>query len=349
MDHHKIQTIQNLVDNQKFRAKIRQLKPGEDIPENIIIEFMGYSVEDIKIAWDIVLSLENDQQLSKNKNRIWSNIVMAADVFDLKHGNSDYQVKHSIKKRTSRWMIMKYAAIFVGILIAVFWVILPSETKLPAEIHKQVVVKSNPSGQKSRIHLASGSIVHLNADSELRYIEGFSENARTIHLKGEAYFEVAKDKSRPFTVISNNISVTALGTEFNVNAFGEGIQVALLEGSVVVSNKDNGDEIKLNPMEVVQFDSHSNKFKRLKANANDLVLWRNRVIYFDDTPVDEAMKTLSRWYAVDIEVKHAPAKKLTCSGKFHNKSLELLLKNLGNTLGFEYEIKGKKVTINFKN
>ncbi|MDP4679601.1 MAG: FecR domain-containing protein [Cyclobacteriaceae bacterium] len=212
-----------------------------------------------------------------------------------------------------------------------------------------MVTKSNPSGQKSRIQLPDGSVVHLNAESELTYIEGFSNDQRKIHLKGEAYFEVAKDMSRPFTVITDHISVTALGTEFNVNAFNTDIQVALIEVSVLVNNVANSDQLILKASEVLKFDSKAKLLKRVASNANDLSIWRDRIIYFENTPIEEAVNILSRWYAVDINIEGVSNKKLTCSGKFNNSSLELLLENLSYALDFQYEIKGKNVSLNFNN
>ncbi len=350
MEHQEIYIIQSLVDNPKFRDMVRQLAPGENIPEKFASEFKDYTAKDMRVAREIVLSLESDKHLSNNKDQIWTNIVKAADAFDRTNKNPDQQGMFLVRRRPSKWKsAMKYVAIFAGILVAAVSVLLLDETQPPTEIQTRTIVKSNPSGQKSRIHLEDGSVVHLNAESELQYVEGFTKDDRTIYLKGEAYFEVAKDVSRPFAVISNNIRITALGTEFNVNAFEQDVQVALLEGSVAVSNTNNRDEVILDPMKVVRFDSYSEKFHMENANADNLVLWKNRIICFDNTPVDEAIKVLSRWYAVNIDIGHAPARELTCSGKFNNQSLELVLKNLGYTLDFKYKIQGKNVTLNFKN
>ncbi|MEQ6120362.1 FecR domain-containing protein [Reichenbachiella sp. MALMAid0571] len=348
MEHRKILSVQSLVANPDFRKMVLNSKHNGRLVNQLNSEFQGYDLNDLEAASQIVLSLEKNARLDggANKAKIWSDIIKSADQFDRETQNAQGTLK--VVKKPVTWKIyLKYAAVFAGILMVVSWSIFSNLSEQPVQQQNLAVVKSNPSGQKSRIQLSDGSVVHLNAESELQYVEGFSENERKIYLKGEAYFEVAKDANRPFTVVSNNISVTALGTEFNVNAFSNNIEVALLEGSIMINDLNGSDEVKLEPMQVVRFDSKSGKLNMIDVNAADLALWRNRVIYFDNTPIDDAVKILSRWYAVDIDIINASSKELTFSGKFSNRSLELLLKNLSYTLDFKYTIDKNRVILDF--
>lgn len=350
MKYPEIQIIQSLIENKEFQTEISELELNQAIPEGVAESFNEFERKDLEVARQIILSTNahNNKIDCSNKDQIWNNIKSVTDKFD--NDNISSNGKLSVHRRRPLWKsVMKYAAIFVGLGLAFAWGVYYDLTdKQPTEV-SQSVINSNPSGQKSRIQLSDGSVVHLNAESELEYKEGFSKSQRKIHLKGEAYFEVAKDRNRPFTVITENISVTALGTEFNVNAFKQDVQVALVEGSVLVNNSKNNDQMILSPSEVLKFDSKSSTLSKASSGAEQLSVWRNRTIYFEDTPINEAIETLSRWYAVKISVEKLPTSELTVSGKFQNRSLELLLKNLSYSLNFDYNINGNNITLNFNN
>ena len=350
MKYPEIHTIQSLIENEKFKNEVSALDLDKTIPNDVADSYKDFEKKDLEVARQIILSSngQNNQVDYSNKDQIWNNIKSASDKFDKE--NLAHSRKLSVYRSKPVWKsVMKYAAIFIGLGMAFSWGVYynSNNSQSTTEI-SQSVINSNPSGQKSRIQLSDGSVVHLNAESKLTYVEGFSESQRKIHLNGEAYFEVAKDKRRPFTVITENISITALGTEFNVNAYKQDVQVALVEGSVLVNNSKNNDQMILSPSEVLEFDSKSSTLYKTAVNAEQLSVWRNRTIYFEDTPINEAIETLSRWYAVEISVEKLPISELTVSGKFQNRSLELLLKNLSYTLNFDYNIDGKNITLNFK-
>lgn len=348
MEHQEIDIIQDLIDNPEFRKLVFASRSDESLFLRQAQVLNQYKKEDLVAAAYIIRLQEKDEspKIDANKKKIWKAVESAADEFDRLEKRQVMEV--STNRR--RWrQVFKYAAVFAGVLMVATWMILDKGAVENNPIAVQMVSKSNPSGQKSRIQLVDGSVVHLNAESELRYEEGFNEKERRIHLKGEAYFEVAKDENRPFTVVSGELEVTALGTEFNVNAYDKEVAVALLEGSVLLSLAQSNQQMKLKPMQVAAYDKQTKEMKKTDASAENLVLWRNRVIYFEDTPFAEAVNILARWYAVDIEVQSASAKPITCAGKFDNSSLEVVLKNLGFTLEFDYEIDGKNVKINFNN
>ena len=102
----------------------------------------------------------------------------------------------------------------------------------------EMITKSNDAGRKSQIYLPDGTIVWLNSQSSIQYKPDFSGSTRSVKLSGEAYFEVAKDPSKKFIVKTSTMSVTAIGTQFNVNAFSsvDRHQVALARG------KSNGSK-----------------------------------------------------------------------------------------------------------
>lgn len=212
-----------------------------------------------------------------------------------------------------------------------------------------ILEKSNPKGRKSTVMLPDGSKVKLNAESHLKYEE--IGNKRTVHLRGEAFFEVARDVDRPFTVFSGEISTTALGTSFNVRAYPESqyIEVFLASGKVEVlqhANR-NGTKLTLEPGQGANYNRGDNQLAYSQTGAETSLAWKEGTIIFDKSGFIEVKKVLERWYGVEIEVIGAPDSSWRINGTFQNESLENILNSLDFTAPLEYSISDNKVKIKF--
>ncbi len=171
---------------------------------------------------------------------------------------------------------------------------------------------SNPRGSKViDMQLSDGSHVWLNAGSSVTYPVIFNGNERNITISGEAYFEIAHNKSQPFTVSKGSMKVEVLGTHFNVNAYDDetGIKVTLLEGSVKVNSGQNTATLK--PGEQAQLNNDgnpqiSNNLSRQggimvqKVDTDQSIAWVKGMFYFDNTDVQTMMRQLARWYNVEV-------------------------------------------------
>ena len=167
---------------------------------------------------------------------------------------------------------------------------------------------SNPKGSKViNMILADGSRVWLNAGSSLTYPVSFIGNERKVAVTGEAYFEVAHDRAKPFIVNNDSMSVRVLGTSFNVNAFeddGKDIKVTLLQGSVKIKNGNATGLLKPGQQAVV-----TKEIKVVNDVDLDLVMaWKNGYFQFDNASLQNVLKQVSRWYGVDVvyEGKNQP-------------------------------------------
>lgn len=351
MKNSDLKHVDQLITDEQFRSVIHSLADNQPIPDQIVASYSQYSREDLEFAKELIIASKEEQESIDygNKDKIWESIEAATTQFDRdREASGTYLTVHKTQTIWKRAMMV--AAVFIGLVCVSIWF-----TMDQAHLNEQsgpvaeLVTKANPSGQKSRITLPDGSIAHLNAESELVYDRNFTGDQRKLYLKkGEAYFEVSKNKEKPFVVIANNISVTALGTEFNVNAFDEGLKVALVEGSVMVSNTSNNDQLIMNPTEILEFDPVANGLKIISGSAQDLADWKDQILHFNHTPIAEALGILSRWYAVEISLENTAPKDLTVSGKFNNSSLELVLNNLSYSLDFEYVMNNKDIKIKFK-
>ncbi|MCG8311379.1 MAG: DUF4974 domain-containing protein [Cytophagales bacterium] len=252
--------------------------------------------------------------------------------------------------------IFKIAAslLLVGIIgYAITWVLNnPGSSILATEI--SMVTKENSVGRKSVIYLPDGSKVHLNSESKITYPDVFSDTCRLIYLQGEAHFEVRKDPSRPFTVRTGDIAVTALGTEFNVMNFVDEphICVALESGRVVVNeiaDKQKGDKIYLDPGNGVSYLKGENTFFPVRAIDLQYVLaWKDGNIIYKKADLKTVLKSLQRWYGVTIHVGNMPDYKWSYSAEFRDQSLQNVLESMSFSQNFNYSIEGKKVVIEFK-
>lgn len=209
--------------------------------------------------------------------------------------------------------------------------------------------KSNPKGRKSTVMLPDGSKVKLNSESHLKYEE--FDNKRIVKLTGEAFFEVAKNPSKPFTVYSKGISTTALGTSFNVRSYPEDLvtQVYLKSGEVEVVDFQNAsnEKLLLSPGLGAEYNISEKSLTRKNFDSESVLAWNDNTIQFENAEFKQVQKVLERWYGVEMEVKGKPDSAWRISGAFKNESLENVLSSIDFTAPLEYTISNNKVKINF--
>jgi transmembrane sensor len=159
---------------------------------------------------------------------------------------------------------------------------------------------TTPKSRQYSLQLADGTKVWLNAFSSITFPTVFSSNTRDVRLTGEAYFEVAKDKNKPFRVFVNDIKINVLGTHFNVNAYGDedNIKTSLLEGSIVINQKDKN--VLLKPGQQAQSEKTGKIIVKNDVNLDEVMGWKNGVFYFENASLKVVLDQLSRWYDVDV-------------------------------------------------
>lgn len=199
-------------------------------------------------------------------------------------------------------------------------------------------------GIQYQVSLADGTNVWINAASSLKYPTSFTGSERRVELKGEGYFEVFRNISKPFVVHTERQNVEVLGTHFNVNSYADepAVRTTLLEGKVkVVELKTNSSAI-LRPGEQSVLAGNT-KFKIAPVNTGNTVAWKNGLFQFDDSDIQTIMRQLSRWYNVEFEIEgKVPDVKLW--GEVHrNASFEKAMEVLV-FFGIEYKILDKGET-----
>jgi ferric-dicitrate binding protein FerR (iron transport regulator) len=193
---------------------------------------------------------------------------------------------------------------------------------------------STPRGGQYQLQLPDGSKVWLNAESSITYPVQFARNERRVSITGEAYFEVAKDKTRPFRVLADDTYIEVLGTHFNVNAYkDEGpVRTTLLEGSVRINNS------LMKPGEAY-VDG-----KVFPTDVQQAVAWKNGVFNFNDQYLSQIMLQLARWYDVEVVFPEGVPKKQYGGEIGRDLSLSQVLKGLENS-GIHFELKGRRLLV----
>jgi len=162
-------------------------------------------------------------------------------------------------------------------------------------------ILTTPKGGQYKVQLPDGSQVWVNAASSLKYPTAFATSERIVELKGEGYFEIAKDKTKPFKVkLADGSEVKVLGTHFNIMAYEneKSKDVTLLEGSVEIT-KDNNEQ-SLTPGQQGRISSS----KIILVNSVDtdqVTAWKNGQFIFHDADIQSIMRQVARWYDVDIK------------------------------------------------
>lgn len=200
-------------------------------------------------------------------------------------------------------------------------------------------------GQKANIVLPDGTQVWLNSDTRLSYRNSYNAKNRTLFLEGEAFFKVVKNKDKPFVVVANDVEIEALGTQFNVKAYGDDklVSVVLTEGSVRVNSKEMS--ALLTPNTCLIYDKETRNMSHSIVQAEDYALWRKGEICYNGERFEDIAKDLSRAFHVNILIESEQFKNKRFTGYIGNSSLKNILDILTVASTMEYSVENDSIYI----
>ena len=204
-----------------------------------------------------------------------------------------------------------------------------------------------PRGGEFTLQLADGTKVYLNSATELRYPVAFVGQDRRVYLRGEAYFEVAKDAEHPFIVIADDVQVKVYGTSFNVNTHShDGIRTVLVEGKVGIKGRVSDEEYMMKPNEMAFYNRASCEMEVKEVNPDLYTLWRKGVLVFERESLENIMNTLSLWYDMEIFFQSESVKSLHFSGHMKRyEQIEDILHAITDATGVVFTINGRTVCV----
>ena len=207
-------------------------------------------------------------------------------------------------------------------------------------------VLSVPRSCEYRLRLADGTMVWLNSDSELRYPVNFAGRERRVFLKGEAYFDVARNMDMPFRVEAGEMEVEVLGTEFNMNVYGDDgcLRTTLAEGKVRVSYAATRQACILEPGEQAVLEEGALSVRQV--DLRDVVDWKEGRFVFSDLPLEAIVRQLERWYDVEFDFFDPAAKYYRFTGVImRHKSLQEVLALLEETTDVKFKTNANEIEV----
>ncbi|MEN7548490.1 FecR domain-containing protein [Rapidithrix thailandica] len=346
-------TLEDFLQDEYFVQWVK--KPGEEA-EFFWQSWLANHPEKAKLlaqAKEIILRMEFPEktvvQPSEEEITAVFNNILAQNYSGRQASKAPVHRRLNGQPSWNNWL--KIAAVF---LLPVFGVLLwrnysqQNSNELQGAV--EWVIKENPIGQKSEFKLPDGSKIHLNAASKLRFPKQFSDTLRLVYLEGEAFFEVEKEVDRPFIVQAKSLCTKVLGTSFNIRDYPEdGVKkIALLTGKVEVYNNANtGLESKevLRPKEMLHYDSQKHAYTKHSFDPGKVLAWHYGRLFFEKESFDKVIPELERWYGVQIHCESPQILQGKFTGEFTNQSLEVVLKVMGGTSNFHFDITGKSVRI----
>jgi ferric-dicitrate binding protein FerR (iron transport regulator) len=241
-------------------------------------------------------------------------------------------------------------ALVISVSVASYYIY--SDISSPADTAFQYETFS-PIGSQTKIILPDSTVVWLNSGTSLKYNKSYGNKNREVTLMGEGYFEVKKDKSKPFIVYTDSLDVRVLGTIFNVKAYSDeaNVTINLIEGSVDVSlpTSNNEGSLLMKPNERIVFNKQTKKIESSEVDASRSALWTTGKLCFVDATIEQILKDLERKYNVKINMDNERTKKELFSGSLDlNLSLKEVLAYIDVDKKFSINQTGDTIYIGIK-
>lgn len=243
------------------------------------------------------------------------------------------------KKRGRRRFMSFWVPLAAAICVfAMVYFFLDPAKSTTSKLGQQVVMlkDSTARGQKMVKLLADGTKVYLNSNTTISYPQTFGD-VREVKVNGEAFFEVVRN-GKPFIVHSGTLATRVLGTAFNVRyRTGKDTQITLVEGKVNVVST-GGDSIILTPNQQAMVALNTTDLTKRDVDVEPFTCWKENVLFFEHTPLAEAIDDIEEWYDVKIEIGNKALLDCEITGKYQDEPLGNVLSSL--QFLFKLDIRG---------
>jgi transmembrane sensor len=285
-------------------------------------------------------SSSENAALAAQLEQIWINSQIADDTIDV--DTAWLKVSNKINAKKSKIFQLTFFKIaatllvtgIVGLLINIWIQATNTQTIYTA------------AQEIKQITLPDGSVVWLNQNSNLQYHKEFNGNTREVKLNGEAFFEVQKNKNKPFIISSKQSTTQVLGTSFNLVAYDSAneVELSVKTGQVSFTANQNKQQIIVNANERAIINKEAQAPQKEIYNNNALA-WQNKELTFNNTLFSEVAKTLAHSYNVKISISNTRINNCHFTGEFKNASFQNVMETICKTLQLVYEQEENKVTI----
>jgi transmembrane sensor len=284
----------------------------------------------------------------------WKELVAAREarrVKPLRRGNEDSAVeapRFVIRDSRSLLQVAIAASVIMVAGAAIGYVALNNRHSTAASAPIPMRLYATARGERADFHLIDGTRVILGVDSRMQVPADYGTRERTIHLEGEAYFEVQHDRTRPFLVRTANAVTEDLGTRFAMTAYpGDTLaHVVVAEGKVALrpAGSPAGSGTALSPGDLGKLDASGIATVTSGVDVDRYLAWTKGRLVFDDTPLREVLPQLSHWYDVEFEVADGALASRRLTATVAGEALPQTLELIASSLDLRYERHDRTVT-----
>lgn len=307
---------------------------------------------------------DNEQELVKNNllNKIKTNIKKAENNALLFNEAKAFQLPTIKKPKSLVFYITKIAAVLIftfGLGFLGFKYL--TQLKLNDSVADQIIFINNKKLVK-KITLQDGSKVWLQENSTLEVYSEFGNYQRKVSLEGEAFFEVAKDKTRPFEIKTGEVTTRVLGTSFNIKAYevGATVEIAVITGQVSVlkakaanataeslrGNSPETAEVILLPNQKATYRKSTHDLIKNKVLAeNRRLVWAKSSFSFENTPIRQVIKHLNNQFDTTIKLENEDLNNCSIYGDFTNQNLPEILEVICKSIEAEFKLYKEEIII----
>jgi transmembrane sensor len=289
------------------------------------------SPEEFQKLMDLVKTDPGDQRFEEPLKSLWEQTATTS----LNHEIDWEKIHNHVTQRRNVpfWsnVHFKYAAILSFCLLSFYLLFQDNPKNIFSKDQAVYLTKNSATEHATGVILADGTKVTLNSNSNLRYPEKFGAATREVYLKGEAYFQVAHNKNKPFIVHSGKLKTQVLGTTFVVSAYATTIplRVTVLTGKVVVKDETTKARVVLTRGQVASI--HQNKQAFLlthMADPEEAIAWTEGKLIFDNATLEETAFKLSNRYGIKIIITDQKVSEQRITAMFQQQSLTKILNAL---------------------
>ncbi|MCL3781019.1 FecR family protein [Prolixibacteraceae bacterium JC049] len=311
-----------------------------------------HSLED-KLEVDALFSSKSkDHELKQQLHQLWKNEDGSSREQQPNHNRillKLHQRIHASQQSTTRNRVLHFyyriaAVLLLPLMIYTLW---PKEQTQEQFAAAAPVEITSPKGVKTKFYLPDGTSGWLNAESKIVFHQN-DPNKRLVNLTGEAFFDVAKNKERPFILHLSHFNIKVLGTRFDASnyPYNEREFVVLEEGAVQVLTKSNKEVSELKPSQRFTYLKSSNKYHIEEVKVENYTAWMNGVLTFNHDPLADMAQKLEAYYNIDVEIHAKGLNDVLFFGTLKNESLENVLHFLEITAPIKTKIIDRRNTTN---
>lgn len=306
-----------------------------------------HSEKDSSYINEIFCENDNESELKALLSKQFNELLPEDDLVDKKLDDILYRIHYEINSRLPEKeefffdKAIKWTLRIAGIIILPLLILIGIQTYKGSNLKKEAWVEIKaPAWTRAQFSLPDGTTGWLNSNSSVKYNGNFLTN-RQVTLKGEAFFDVSKERGRPFRVNTNEIIVEVLGTRFNIASYEDekNVEVVLEEGKLVFKSRETNRSYTLKPNDLVIYNRNLKDFSTEVVQPQKYLSWTEGKLVFRNDPLDVIARRLGRWYNIDIEVDGNLNQDVRLRATFIDEGLEEVLELLKRSLPIDYRIK----------